>query len=154
MYPILTYLLKDVENITVITPSLAVASILQFSPAVETILLGGVLRQGSPDLTGVVTETNMDMFTVDMAFQGADGIGPDGAIYTADLRIAKVDEKIRQQAQETFVLADSSKMGKTALARNGFVHEISALITDDKLSQDARRVFEQLGANIIIVNTK
>ena len=96
----LAYLLKDLRDVTVITPSLAVASVLQFSRNIQTILLGGIFRQGSADLTGSVTEDNLDMFAVDIVFQGADGIGLDGTLYNADLRLARVDQKMRQRAAE------------------------------------------------------
>jgi len=99
--------LKNHENLTVITPSLAVASVLQFATGVQVVLLGGVLMRGQPDLTGAVTEATLDMFAVDLAFTGADGIDREGTIYTADLRVAQVDQKIRRRAEHTYVLANS-----------------------------------------------
>lgn len=146
----LAHLLKDFGNLTVITPSLAVASVLQFSKGVQTILLGGSIREGSPDLTGAVTEATLEMFAADIAFQGADGIGPDGMLYNADMRIAKVDQKIRKRASRNYILCDSSKIGKTALAGNGFVNEVNALITDDQIESAYRKSFEKMGAKIII----
>jgi len=128
-----------------------VASELHFAEGIETVLLGGVIRRGSPDLTGAVTEYNLDMFAADLAFQGADGIGVDGALYNADLRIAKVDQKMRQRADRTYILADSSKIGKTALARNGSLQQVDGLITDDGIDPQQRRTFQQMGANVIVV---
>ena len=149
----LAHLLKDRDRLTVITPSLAVASELQFSDGIQTILLGGVLRKGSPDLTGIVAEAVLDMLTADIAFQGADGIGPDGAMYTTDMEIAAVDKSIRSRAKETYVMADSSKIGKTALTRHGFLNEVAGLITDDGIHNEDKKRFEKLGANVIIVTT-
>lgn len=147
----LTYLLKDLKDITVITPSLAVASVLQFSSGIETILLGGIIRKGSPDLTGLVTENNLDMFTADIAFLGADGIGLDGTLFTEDMRIVKVDQKIRKRAAKNYILADSSKIGKTALATNGFVSQADAFITDDGIEDEVKKNFEDMGATVITV---
>jgi len=147
----LSYLLKDLKDITVITPSLAVASVLQFSSGIETILLGGIIRKGSPDLTGVVTEKVLDMFMVDIAFQGADGIGLDGTLFTEDMRIVKVDQKIREQAATNYILADSSKIGKTALATNGFVSQADALIIDDAIGDEVKNNFEDMGTTVITV---
>ena len=45
----LAVLLRDVADLVVVTPSLAVASELQFSAGVKTILLGGMLRSGLED---------------------------------------------------------------------------------------------------------
>jgi DeoR/GlpR family transcriptional regulator of sugar metabolism len=149
----LAHLLRDFEDLTVITPSLAVASELQFAQGVQTVLLGGVIRRGRADLAGLVTEAALEMFAADIAFQGADGIGPDGALYTADMSIAKVDQKIRTRAQRTYILADSSKIGTTALTRHGFVQQVDALITDSGIKNEDRRRLEKLGAEIIIVST-
>ncbi|MBM3855071.1 MAG: DeoR/GlpR transcriptional regulator, partial [Verrucomicrobia bacterium] len=92
----LAMLLKGGLKLTVITPSLAVASELQHASAVEVILLGGMLREGNPDLTGPLTEHGLEMFAADLAFQGADGIGVDGSIYNSDLRLARVDQIMRR----------------------------------------------------------
>ena len=144
------YLLRDFQNITVITPSLAVGSVLQFSAGIETVLLGGIIRHGSPDLTGIVTETNLDMFAVDIAFQGADGIGLDGTLYTDDMRIVKVDQKIQKRAAKSYILADSSKIGKTALATYGYVYQVNALITDNAIDPECKKAFEEMGATVIV----
>jgi len=147
----LAHLLKDYSELTVLTPSLAVASELQFSEGIETVLLGGVIRRGRADLSGLVTETVLDMFAVDIAFQGADAIGPDGAMYTADMRSSRVDQKIRKRASRTYIVADSSKFGKTAFAQHGFVNEVDAIITDEGISYEYKSAFEKMGTNIIIV---
>ncbi len=127
------------------------ASELQFSEGIETVLLGGVIRRGSPDLTGLVTETVLSMFAVDIAFQGADAISANGAMYTADMRSSRVDQQIRKRASHTYILADSSKFGKTAFARHGFVTEVDAIITDEGISYEYKSAFEKMGANVIIV---
>jgi DeoR/GlpR family transcriptional regulator of sugar metabolism len=148
----LAYLLRDFKDLTVITPSLAVASVLQFSAGVQTILLGGILRTGSPDLTGVVTEKVLDMFMADIVFQGADGIGLNGELFNADMRIAKVDQKMRCRATKTYILCDSSKIGKTDIASNGLLSEVDALFTDSRINHEYLAGLEKTGTKIIICN--
>ncbi len=147
----LAHLLRDFRDLTVITPSLAVASELQFSDGIRTVLLGGIVRSGSPDLTGPLTEANLESFAADLAFQGADAIDPEGKLYNADLDIAHVDTKMRQRAEKTYILCDSSKIGKTALACNGNLQEVDALITDDGIDSELRKRFEEMGATLIVV---
>ncbi len=120
---------EDGENLTVITPSLAVASELQHAAGVEVILLGGTLRRGSPDLTGPATEHCLELFAADIAFQGADGIGLDGKIYNSDVRLAHVDKAMRRVAERSYILADHSKIGTTALACSGTLANVTGLIT-------------------------
>ncbi len=146
----LACLLKDFQDLTVLTPSLAVASELQFSEGIETVLLGGIIRRGSPDLTGPITEAVLEMFAADIAFQGADAIDLAGVMYTADMRISRVDQRIRNRAERTYVLADSSKFGQTALARCGLVSQMDALITDDRIRSKHRNQMERLGVRCIV----
>ncbi len=146
----LAYELQSFNDISVITPSLAVASALQFAEGVQTVLLGGIIRKGSPDLTGALTESMLEMFAADIAFQGADGIDTDGFCYNRDLRIAKVDQKIRQRAQHVYVLADSSKLNRTALVRHGSIQQVDGLITDNKADMDFITQLKTIGTSVII----
>jgi len=146
----LACLLRDGENLTVITPSLAVASELLDAPHVEVILLGGVMRRGSPDLTGPVTEHCLELLSADIVFQGTDGIGLDGKIYNVDLRLARVEKHMRRIAHRSVVLADHSKIGRTALACSGTLSDIDTLITDRGAPDEALRRFARQGAKIVV----
>ena len=147
----LAALLKDGEKLTVITPSLAVASELQHASGVEVILLGGVIRRGSPDLTGPVTEHSLSLFAADIAFQGADAIGADGSIYNSDLRLAQVDKLMRRVARRCCVLADHTKIGRTALARSGSLADVDTFITNKGAPPDLLKRFARLGPEVITV---
>lgn len=147
----LAALLRDAEDLTVITPSLAAASELQHAPGVEVILLGGIMRRGSPDLTGPVTEHCLELFSADLAFQGAEGIGHDGAIYNIDLRLARVDKLMRRVAQKVCLLADHSKIGTTALARSGTLADVDWFVTDTGANPAVLRHFARLGPRILTV---
>jgi DeoR/GlpR family transcriptional regulator of sugar metabolism len=146
----LATLLKDGLKLTVITPSLAVASELQHAAGVEVILLGGVIREGSPDLTGPLTEHGLNLFAADIAFQGADGIGTDGSIYNSDLRLARVDQIMRQVAGRCCVLADHTKIGVTALARSGTLADVDVFITSQGAPADVLRRFAELGPEVVV----
>jgi DeoR/GlpR family transcriptional regulator of sugar metabolism len=148
----LASLLQDGENLTVITPSLAVASELQHAAGVEVILLGGTLRRGSPDLTGPATEHCLEMFAADLVFQGADGIGLDGKIYNSDMRLARVDKMMRRVAGRSYVLADHSKIGVTALACSGTLADATGFITSKGAPAAVMRRLAKMGSKITTVN--
>lgn len=126
----LAILLKDCEGCTVITPSLAVASELQYCENLHVVLLGGVIHRGSPDLTGPVTEHCLDLFAADWVFQGAEGIDENGSVYNTDLQLAQVDRKMRGKAALSCLLADKSKIGQTALVKNGTLADFDIFITE------------------------
>jgi DeoR/GlpR family transcriptional regulator of sugar metabolism len=145
----LAALLQDGKDLTVITPSLAVASELQHAQGVEVILLGGVIRRGSPDLTGPVTEHCLELFAADIAFQGADGVSLDGVIYNTDLRLSRVDKAMRRLAAQSCLLADHTKLGRTALARCGTLADVNYFITDERAPQAALRRFSRFKTKVI-----
>lgn len=147
----LAALLQDGEGLTVITPSLAVASELQHAPGVDVILLGGIIRRGSPDLTGPLTEHCLDVLAADWAFQGTDGIGDDGRIYNTDLRLAKVDRLMRRVARRSCILADPSKIGRTALGCSGSLADVDIFITTRDAPATALRRFGKLCPQVITV---
>jgi DeoR/GlpR family transcriptional regulator of sugar metabolism len=105
------------RSVRVITTSLAIVSELQFASDIEVILLGGVLRDGSPDLHGPLTEQAIEQLTADIAFIGADAIDPKGNVYTGDLRVINIDRKMASHAEKVIVVADSCKFGRKAMCK-------------------------------------
>lgn len=146
----LAALLKERKSLTVITPSLAVASALQFSNGIEVVLLGGGLRRGSPDLTGPLTEHCLDLFSADWAFQGAEAVGDDGSVYNVDLQLAQVDRKMRAKAARACLLADGSKFGRTALVRNGTLADFDVVIADRALPKIFLRLARKMTREVIL----
>ena len=147
-------LLKDCPDLTVITPSLAVASELQFSENISVILLGGVLHRGSPDLTGPVTEHCLELFAADWVFQGAEALSADGGVYNVDLQLAQVDRMMRRKAKRSCLLADSSKIGHTALAHTGTLAEFDVFITDAEAPKNYLRLARKLAKEVILVGSQ
>lgn len=122
--------LRDRSSITVITTSLPIASVLQHAAGVQTLLLGGYVRREAPDLQGPLTESNLDSLRADIAFIGADGIDENGTVYNASLTVARMLSRMIAAAREVYVVADRSKLGRTALASFGRLAEFNGLITD------------------------
>ena len=83
--------IAGIENLTVLTSSLAIASTLYARDTINLVLLGGKARRGSPDLAGWLTEENLKHFRVDVTMVGADGADRDG-LYTNDESIARVTQ--------------------------------------------------------------
>lgn len=122
--------LRHRKGIRVITTSLPIASMLQHNEAIEINILGGQLRPGSPDLTGAITEANLDMFFAELAFIGADAIDNRGALFTEAAEFSRMPAKMIANAKTAYVVADNSKLGKTALWRFGDLKKLAGLITD------------------------
>jgi DeoR/GlpR family transcriptional regulator of sugar metabolism len=140
----LAHLLDGVANLTVATPSLAVASALFFSASAKLIVLGGYAKQWSPDLVGWLTEENIRNLHFRKAFLGADGIDANSGFFCNDLGSANVVKQIIRSSDTVYVLADSSKIGTRSLIRYAGFDAVDTLITnatdDSGLKELAKRV--------------
>ncbi len=85
-----------------------------------------------------MTEHCLDLFSVDIAFQGADAMTPADPIYNTDLRLARVDRAMRKVARSCCVLADHTKIGHTALGRSGSLKDVDVFITDEGAPRHCR----------------
>jgi DeoR/GlpR family transcriptional regulator of sugar metabolism len=130
------------RGVSILTSSLAIASVLYSRDEMQVILLGGTLRPHSPDLSGPLTERILRDFRVDMALIGCDGITPDGAS-TTDLSVVRVSQAMMSGASKVIMLADSSKLGTAALYKFADWGNISRLITDDLAPIQHRQWLEQ-----------
>ncbi len=142
--------LNGKRRITVITTSLAVVSELQFDSDIELILLGGYVRDGSPDLHGPLTEQNLDMFRVDVTFMGADAVDENGIIYTDDLRVRNLDIIMAKISQKVIPVADSSKFRKQALCKIINPKQYDAIITDRAVDKRIIKGFKKKSINIVL----
>ncbi|MEI8309247.1 MAG: DeoR/GlpR family DNA-binding transcription regulator [Verrucomicrobiota bacterium] len=142
--------LRGSTGLTVITTSLPIASALQFSEGVDLILLGGLLRRQSPDLSGPLTESNLESLHADVAFIGADAIDRHGRAYNESLPVARMLEKMTAASDRFYIMADSSKFGRKALAGFGNKRQPAGLITDSGLSPTLRRSLKAAGVKLMI----
>jgi DeoR/GlpR family transcriptional regulator of sugar metabolism len=124
--------LRQRSGVRVITTSLPIASMLQYNESIEINLLGGQLRPGSPDLSGAITESNLELLCADLAFVGADAVDRRGTVYTEFAELSRMLARMVANAKAPYVVADSTKLDRTALWRFGDLKTMSGLITDGK----------------------
>ncbi len=142
------------RNVTVITTSLAIVSTLQFAAGVRTVLLGGFLRGGSPDLHGPLTEQNVEIFRADIAFMGADAVDLDGDTYADDLQVVNLDRKMAAHAARVIVVADSSKFGRNGMCRIFSSEDYDAIISDWGIRKDVVKRLARRGVQIEIAGQR
>lgn len=145
----LAKLLCGKQGLTVITNSLPIAAQLQYDRQIEVLLLGGYLRASSPDLIGALTEANLDTLRADAVFLGADGIDRQGGVYQASPEVARLLTKMAASAGRVYVVADASKLGRTALWRFGRLQDWVALITDAAADRSLLASLKRVGVRVL-----
>ena len=145
----LAKLLCGKQGLTVITNSLPIAAQLQYAERIEVLLLGGCLRAASPDLVGAITETNLENIRADAVFLGADGIDRQGGVYQESPEVARLLAKMAASAGRVYVVADGSKLGKTALWRFGRLRDWAALVTDAGADRSMLAALKKAGVRVL-----
>ncbi len=142
--------LRGRSGLTVITTSLPAAAQLQHEPGIDVLLPGGYIRSASPDLTGSLAESNLELLRAEIAFLGADAVDDRGNVFTNPPDNSAVLLKMAASAQRVYVVADHTKLGKTALRRFGQLTQWAGLITDEACDPDFVDQLQQLGIGVIV----
>jgi len=140
----------DIQGLTVVTNSLAIASVLYAQESIETILVGGTARRKSPDLTGRLTTENLKRFRVDYAVLGADGVNEEG-VYTNAVDVGQVCEAVLAAGTKAILLADNSKINRPAFYRYAQVTDFDLIITDEGVTADQRNWLDEAAESVTYV---
>lgn len=141
--------LRHRQRLTVITTSLPIASQLQYEHSISVLLLGGYVRASAPDLAGALTEANLESIHADVAFIGADGVDTEGNVFNDSPELARMLAKMAAAAERVYVVADSSKLGKSALWRFGRLADWAGLVTDEQADRAILTELKQSGVNVV-----
>ena len=128
----LCMLMDGLHKTVVYTNSMQAADYLARFPALEVHICGGIIRsQTGSIIGGEVVEYFRGLRQVDCAFIGCDAIDDNGDVYSENLSVATAEKNILLSAKRRYILCDSAKLGKTALARIANLSDCDALITDE-----------------------
>lgn len=143
--------IEPLHHLTVITSSLNVAETLGVNKSIDVVQLGGNLRQSSLSTVGRAAEDYLSGIAVSKLFLGVDGFDISFGISTTDIREADLNRSMIRSAQQTIVLADSSKFGRRGFVKIAGFDEVDILITDSKLPDKAANALESIGVDLRIV---
>lgn len=137
-------------NLTVVTNALNIATQLSMRPQIKTVTTGGVVNARSYELVGAYAEAVLGNVTLDFAFIGANGVDPVLGPTSFDEREASVNALMASRASRAVVVADSSKIDRTAFATIGAPGLFDTLITDEGITLDQRARFAERGYDVIV----
>ena len=129
--------LRDKEHITVITPSLEAAQVLAGLPDLTLIVAGGIVHGPSRSMTGSPAEEFFTSLHADLLFLSAKGVSLDKGLTDHTMVEASVKRRMIEAAEKIVLLADHSKLDRTALSPLAGIDVVHTLITDE----DADPVF-------------
>lgn len=138
------------RRVTVITSSLAVLDVLRGDPAVELLLLGGMVRRTYHSLVGVLTEEALRQVCADRVFLGMSGVRPDGQLVDTTLAEVPVKRAMIAAARQVVLLADRHKFPGTGALRVCGPEDIDVIVTNEGADEATLRNCAAAGAEVLL----
>ncbi len=117
------------QQLTVITNSLPVASVLGGAPGITLHLLGGIFLHRQSTLFGDLAVATVADWRFDAAFLGGEAMDPHG-IFNSHAEVVRLQRAAFARARETVFCLDASKLARTTPHQVAAWPEVSRLVTD------------------------
>lgn len=137
------------RRLQVLTNSFAIAEhLLRQSKSTVIVPGGAIYREQSLILSPFDNDVIRNFYGRRM-FMGCQGISPLG-VMESDALIIQSEQKLMGQADDIVLMVDSSKFTRRSSLILCPLDRISTLITDDGISDEARRMVENAGIKLIV----
>ena len=144
--------LKETHNITLITPSIPIATLFFDRSDIRLILPGGIVRPGEMSMVGDFARKNLELMFVDRLFLGVGAIDSQAELTEYNLDDAAVKQVMIKNAKEIILVADSSKFEKTAFSFVAPLKVIHHLVTNEKPPKALFNALKACNVSIHVVN--
>jgi len=141
--------ISKTDPITVITNSLALASELINFDNVNLILIGGEVMNERKAIYGHTAGKNIEMYHANKTFTGTDGISLVKGLTSYDEEEASITIKMAENADEVFLLCDSSKIEKNSFVSFAPISIVQYLITDKRLDPELASRYKRSNINLV-----
>jgi DeoR family transcriptional regulator, glycerol-3-phosphate regulon repressor len=138
------------RNLLVVTNNVHVSNILMANPDCEIIVTGGSLRRSDGGLVGKVAADTIAGFKFDLAIIGCSAIDADGDLLDFDIHEVGVSQAVLRQSRRACLVADHSKLKRTAPARIASLGDLDALFTDAPLPRDIAAKCAAWGTEVVV----
>ena len=140
------------SGLMIITNNINVANRMRVFPQIEVVIAGGVVRGSDGGVVGEAAVDFIRQFRVDYAVIGTSAIDADGTLLDFDFREVKVAQAILANARHVILVADSTKLERSAPVLIGHINQVQTFITDRCRSETIRGICAESDVRIIETN--
>jgi DeoR family glycerol-3-phosphate regulon repressor len=137
-------------GLLVVTNNINVANILVANPEAEIVLAGGLLRRSDGGLVGEATVDVVRQFKVDTAVIGCSAMDEDGDVLDFDFREVRVAQAVMETARRRILVADHSKLARSAPVRIGTLRAFDLWVTDARPPERLRRRIADWDTDVVV----
>ncbi|MDR2144017.1 MAG: DeoR/GlpR family DNA-binding transcription regulator, partial [Treponema sp.] len=135
---------NTLKNVNIVTNSLM--NLQQLTPYTRNIILaGGEYITERKSFSGALTETFLQQFHFSKSFVGTESMTFKEGFMAANIQYSRLCHLVVELALQSFILMDSSKVGIPSFMVHNRLDQVSALITDDKISAEHLAKFHTRG---------
>lgn len=142
--------LKGFRNLTVLTNALNIALMLGAEPGIEVIMTGGEFKPPTLSLTGQKAADFFKGIHVQKLFLATAGISLKAGLTYPSISDIVVKKAMIDAAETTYLVADSTKIGKSAFASLGALSLIDYIITDGGIDENYKKLFRDHEIELIV----
>ena len=135
------------RDVTIITNSLFIATRIR-DMGTRIILLGGEFQREAQVMVGPLVKKCAQNFSVEKFFMGTDGFNESGAM-SGDLMRAEAVRNMIESARRAIILTGSQKFSQVGIVPLLPYKKISAIYTDENISDDAATKLAKHGVKVI-----
>lgn len=138
------------ENLTVITNALNIALMLGTESGIEVIMTGGEFKPPTLSLTGQKAADFFNGLNVQKLFLATAGISLKSGLTYPSISDLVVKKAMINAADITYLVADSTKIGKNSFASLGALSLIDYIVTDSGIEEKDKTLFKQNEIEVIL----
>jgi len=139
------------RDVHVVTNSMLFVPYARANPALNLTVVGGSFQPVTESLVGPLALRELEEFHVRLAFVGTDGFSVAHGATTHLVEGAEIVRRMASRAEQTVLVADSSKYGRTGFVRVLGLEEVSLVITDRGLPEPAVAELGEAGVDLRLV---
>jgi len=137
--------------VTVVTPSLPIATSLADRENVVVIAVGGRVRTKTLGTVDHWAVAMLESLVLDLAFMGGNGISIEHGVTVPDSAVAAVKITAMRVSRRRILVADSSKYGADSFVRFAQLTDFERFITDDALPAEHAAELHVRGVEVLRV---
>jgi DeoR/GlpR family transcriptional regulator of sugar metabolism len=138
------------RNLTVITNALNIAIILGAVPGNAVHMPGGQFKAPTLSLSGDKSVEYFRNIFAGKLFLATAGVALDAGLTYPSFADLQLKEAMIKAASRVYLVADSTKIGKSSFTRLGSLEMIHAFITDSGISEADTKTFQARGIEMLI----
>lgn len=138
------------RDLTVITNALNIALTLGAVPGFAVHMPGGQFKAPTLSLSGDKAVEYFRNIFAGKLFLATAGVDLEAGLTYPSFADLQLKEAMIKAAQRVYLVADSSKIGKTSFTRLGALEVIHGFITDDGIADAEAQAFERRGIEVLV----